>query len=90
MTNGEKMQEMFPEGKTRRCRGGVVFESDGWCHAYDSDWWNTEHKEPTTRISDLYEEGSSMQETEMGLLALLLIAIIVGISIFKGGGRKWE
>ena len=49
MTNGEKMQEMFPEGKTRRCKGGVVFESDGWCHAYDSDWWNTEHKEPTTK-----------------------------------------
>lgn len=49
MTNGEKMQEMFPEGKTRRCRGGVVFESDGWCHAYDSDWWNKEHKEPTIK-----------------------------------------
>lgn len=49
MTNGEKMQEMFPEGKIRRCKGGVVFESDGWCHAYDSDWWNTEHKEPTTK-----------------------------------------
>ena len=49
MTNGEKMQEMFPEGKTRRCRGGVVFESDGWCHAYDSDWWNAEYKEPTPK-----------------------------------------
>ena len=46
MTNGEKMQEMFPEGKTRRCKGGVVFESDGWCHAYGSDWWNTEYKGP--------------------------------------------
>lgn len=46
MTNGEKMQEVFPEGKIRRCRGGVVFESDGWCHAYDSDWWNAEYKEP--------------------------------------------
>lgn len=45
MTNGEKMQEVFPEGKTRRCRNGVVFESDGWCHAYDSDWWNAEYKE---------------------------------------------
>ena len=52
MTNGEKMQEMFPEGKTRRCRGGVVFESDGWCHDYDSDWWNTEHKEPTAKCKD--------------------------------------
>ena len=49
MTNGEKMQEIFPEGKTRKCRGGVVFESDGWCHAYDSDWWNAEYKEPTTK-----------------------------------------
>lgn len=46
MTNGEKMQELFPEGEIRRCRGGVVFESDGWCHAYDSDWWNTEYKGP--------------------------------------------
>ena len=49
MTNGEKMQEMFQEGKTRRCRGGVVFKLDGWCHAYDSDWWNAEYKEPTTK-----------------------------------------
>lgn len=49
MTNGEKMQEMFPEGKTRRCRGGVVLESAGWCHAYNSDWWNAEYKEPTTK-----------------------------------------
>lgn len=48
MTNGEKMQEVFPEGETRRCRNGVVFESDGWCHAYDSDWWNAEYKETTT------------------------------------------
>ena len=49
MTNGEKMQEMFPEGKTRKCRGGVVFESDGWCHAYHSDWWDTEYKESTAK-----------------------------------------
>lgn len=46
MTNGEKMQEAFPEGKTRKCRDGVVFESDGWCHANDSDWWSAEYKEP--------------------------------------------
>ena len=49
MTNGEKMQEVFQEGKTRKCRDGVVFESDGWCHAYGSDWWNAEYKEPTTK-----------------------------------------
>ena len=49
MTNGEKMQEVFPEGETRKCRDGVVFESDGWCHAYNSDWWNAEYKEPTTK-----------------------------------------
>ena len=49
MTNGEKMLELFPEGKTRRCKDGVVFESDGWCHAYGSDWWSAEYKEPTTK-----------------------------------------
>lgn len=64
MTNGEKMQEMFPEGKTRRCRGGVVFESDGWCHAYDSDWWNAECKEPTTEndSSELAKNSKKLEK----------------------------
>lgn len=67
MTNGEKMQEMFPEGKTRRCRGGVVFESDGWCHAYDSDWWNTEYKEPTTKNdSSGLDKNSKKLEKDLG------------------------
>lgn len=68
MTNGEKMQEMFPEGKTRRCRGGVVFESDGWCHAYDFDWWNAEHKEPTTKNDlavDCIDRAQAQTEIEM-------------------------
>ena len=78
MTNGEKMQEMFPEGKTRRCRGGVVFESDGWCHDYDSDWWNTEHKEPTAKCKDKitmpyatpYNCGNYIEQTTMSDLAV--------------------
>lgn len=67
MTNGEKMQEIFPEGKTRKCRDGVVFESDGWCHAYDSDWWNTEHKEPTTKNdSSGLDKNSKKLEKDFG------------------------
>ena len=67
MTNGEKMQEVFPEGKTRRCRDGVVFESDGWCHAYHSDWWNAEYKEPTTKNdSSGLDKNSKKLEKDFG------------------------
>ena len=68
MTNGEKMQELFPEGKTRRCINGVVFESDGWCHAYDSVWWNAEYKEPTTKNNlgvDCIDRAQAQTEIEM-------------------------
>ena len=68
MTNGEKMQEVFPEGETRKCRDGVVFESDGWCHAYNSDWWNAEHKEPTTKNNlavDCIDRAQAQTEIEM-------------------------
>lgn len=68
MTNGEKMQELFPEGKKRRCRGGVVFESDGWCHAYDSDWWNAEYKGPTKNDSSELEKNSKKLEKDFGEL----------------------
>ena len=66
MTNGEKMQEMFPEGKIRRCRGGVVFESDGWCHAYDSDWWNAEYKELIAK-NDLAVDKEQLKTMIRGL-----------------------
>ena len=68
MTNGEKMQEVFPEGKTRRCKDGVVFESDGWCHAYGSDWWSAEYKEPTTKNNlgvDCIDRAQAQTEIEM-------------------------
>lgn len=49
MTNGEKLKEIFPNAEIDYGLRGVVAVNFIHKTIFDSDWWNAEYKEPTTK-----------------------------------------
>lgn len=50
MTNGEKLQQMFPNAVVCRTNGlgidiGLRFKGENWIAWFDIAWWNAEYKE---------------------------------------------
>jgi hypothetical protein len=49
MTNGEKIQQIFPNAEINYGLRGVVAVTFIHKTIFDLDWWNAEYKEPTTK-----------------------------------------
>ena len=64
MTNGEKLQEIFPQGIIYFSGTFLIFSIDGYNQSFSPSWWDSEYKEPVTN-NVLAAEFCSHRDADM-------------------------
>jgi hypothetical protein len=65
MTNGEKIQQMFPNAEISYGLRGVVAVTFIHKTIFDLDWWNAEYKEPNKSKVSINSEYVNKHEVDM-------------------------